>query len=176
LESTLLSPFGQSLSAQQHTKDYVMMDEEARRLVTDKRLGLVFAHLPGPHAPFVYDNKKRTLTRKNDLVRGYIDELALTNQTIANLRKALEESGEWDNTVLLITSDHPFRNSDSLDGKSDPRVPFLLKMKGQRDGMSISTPFNTVVCGDLALAILSGQVFSSGEATDWLQRHAVTSQ
>ncbi|HLW88611.1 MAG TPA: sulfatase-like hydrolase/transferase [Terriglobales bacterium] len=176
LESTLLSPFGQSLSSQQHAKDYVRMDEEARRLVTDKRLGLVFAHLPGPHAPFVYDNKKHTLTRKNDLVRGYIDELALTNRTIANLRNALEESGEWDNTVLLVTSDHPFRNSDSLDGKSDPRVPFLLKMKGQHDGKSIAIPFNTVVSGDLALAILTGQVSTSEEATDWLQRHAVASQ
>jgi hypothetical protein len=176
LESTIFSPFGQSLSSRQHAKDYILMDEEAQRLVTDKRLGLAFAHLPGPHAPFVYNKETGTLTRKNNLVHGYIDELALTNRTITRLRKALEDSGEWDNTVLLLTADHPFRNSESLDGKSDPRIPFLLKMKDQRNGMSISAPFNTVVIGDFVLAVLSGQVSTPEEANGWFRQHAGSTQ
>jgi hypothetical protein len=73
LESKLLAKFGQSLSRRQHAKDYIAMEEEASSLVTDKRLDLAFVHLPGPHAPFVYDREADTFTRKNDLVRGYID-------------------------------------------------------------------------------------------------------
>ena len=74
--------------------------------------------------------------------------------------------------MIIVTSDHPLRDSRALDGKSDPRVPFLLKMKGQHQGISLPDSFNTVVSGDLALAILGGQVSTVEAATDWLQRHS----
>jgi arylsulfatase A-like enzyme len=172
LETTLFSPFGQSLSVQQHARDYIQMEGILNALVTDTRLGLVYAHLPAPHFPFVYDPATNKLTRKNVTVRGYLDELALLNRTVAGLRKILEDSGTWDETIVLLTSDHRFRDSESLDGKSDPRVPFLLKMRGQYTRLSLDAQFNTVTVGELVLAMLQGDVSTPAQAAGWLQKNS----
>ena len=172
LETTLLSPFGQSLSAQQHIKDYNQMDAALRDLSADSRLGLVFAHIPAPHSPFVYDRRTNTFSRKNDLVRGYIDELSLVDRTVAGVRAVLERKGEWNSTVLLLTADHPFRDSAALDGKSDPRVPFILKMRGQRSGFSLDCQFNNVISGEFLLAILRGEVSTPEQAAKWIREQS----
>ena len=40
----------------------------------------------------------------------------------------MKSAGLWESTTVLISADHPYRESEALDGKSDPRVPFLLKL------------------------------------------------
>jgi hypothetical protein len=74
----------------------------------------------------------------------------------------------WDNSTVIITSDHPYRESGLLDGKSDPRIPWLLKMAHQRQGAIYSRQFNTIVTQDLLLAVLRGEVADAAAVQRWL--------
>src|SRR6266404_889647 len=49
-------------------------------------------------------------------------------------RCSIENAGTWGETTVLFTSDHPYREAESFDGKSDPRIPYLLKMASQNGG------------------------------------------
>jgi hypothetical protein len=51
----------------------------------------------------------------------------------------------------------------------DHRVPFLLKMPGQRRAFSFEKSFNTQLSHNLVLDILRGQVRTDGEAMNWLE-------
>jgi hypothetical protein len=82
----------------------------------------------------------------------------------------MESAGNWDSTTVLLSSDHPYREAKSLDGKSDLRVPFLLKLAGQSEGLSYSAEFNTILTHDLLLAILKGEL-STAEVVPWLDQH-----
>jgi hypothetical protein len=170
-ETSMLSPFGQSLCTQYHAQSYREMLERAKQLVSDRGFGLVLLHFPVPHAPHAYDRKTGTFTLANSAIQGYYDSLVLTDVTIAALRRSMERAGTWDTTTVLLSSDHWYRSSGALDGKLDRRVPFLLKMAGQREGAAFDEPFNTVVTHDLILAVLRQEVSTAQQAVEWLGRH-----
>jgi arylsulfatase A-like enzyme len=88
----------------------------------------VLIHLLTPHFPHAYDRAAGTFTLGNAPLRGYYDSLALTDLALAQLRRAMEAAGTWDSTTVLLSSDHPMKHAALLDGKSDARVPFLLKL------------------------------------------------
>jgi hypothetical protein len=77
-------------------------------------------------------------------------------------------AGLWDKTTVLVSSDHPNRTSMSVDGKSDPRVPFLLKMPSQTSGSIYHPELRTVVTKPLLEAILSRKITTPDEAIVWL--------
>ena len=106
-----------------------------------------------------------------DLIRR---SLALADRTLGELRAAMESAGLWDRATILISSDHPYREAMTLDGKSDPRIPFLLKLAGAGDPLSYGAAFNTVLSRDLLIAILNGKVDNSSGVADWLDRRRTT--
>jgi hypothetical protein len=61
--------------------------------------------------------------------------------------------------------------SHLLDGKKDHRVPFLLKLPGQKDGVVYDRPFNTVLSHDLLLAVLRGALRDPAAVAAWLDAH-----
>jgi len=127
-------------------------------------------HFPVPHAPHVYNMKTGKFTRRNSPIAAYVDSLALTDRTFGELRRSMEASGVWQNTTVLVSSDHPYREAALVDGRSDPRIPFILKMAGKNQGYQFAKPFNTVNSKDLLLAILKGKVNTSQEVADWLTK------
>ncbi|MGE5645467.1 MAG: sulfatase-like hydrolase/transferase [Acidobacteriota bacterium] len=169
-ETSLLSPFGQSLSTAYHAKTYHEMLARAKQLAGDRNFGLVLLHFPVPHAPHAYDRKTGAFTLANAAIKGYYDSLALTDRSIAALRRAMERAGTWDTTTVLFSSDHSYRSAGALDGKTDRRVPFLLKLAGQREGVTFDAGFNTVVTHDLILAVLRREISTPGQAVEWLGR------
>ena len=134
-ESNIFSLFGRSLTADQQTGVYQAMMREASRLVVDRDLGFILVHLPIPHAPHAYDRKTGTFTLGNSPIAGYIDSLALLDRSVGELRRAMENAGVWDSTTVLFTSDHGYRDAEALDGKSDSRIPYILKLASQKDGV-----------------------------------------
>jgi hypothetical protein len=58
-----------------------------------------------------------------------------------------------------------------LDGKSDPRIPFLLKLASQKEGRLYSQPFNAILTGDFMLAVLKGEVADVDGAIRWLDHN-----
>jgi hypothetical protein len=144
------------------------MHADALRDVADSSLNLVFLHLPVPHAPYLYDRFSHTFPRLYLGTSTYLDNLALTDLYLGDLRAAMTTAGLWDKTTVLVTSDHPNRSSMSVDGKSDPRVPFLLKLAGQISGLTYRPILRTVVTKSLLVAILNREITTPEEATLWL--------
>ena len=174
-ETTLLSLFGQSLAAKQQAGVYRAMMREAERLVADRDFRFTILHLPVPHAPHAYNRKTGTFTLGNSPIAGYIDSLALLDRTVGEIRRAMENAGTWESTTVLFTSDHPYREAEQLDGKSDPRIPYILKLARQNEAVAYAQKFNAVLTVDLLLGVLRGDVGDPASATAWLDGHRAVS-
>jgi hypothetical protein len=145
-----------------HIADHESLLAEARTAIADTSLGLVFVHLAVPHYPAIYDRDDDELTAFNYHYYGYYDNLVLADRSLGVLRRTLEDAGLWDRSTVVLTSDHSRREGDL-----DWRVPFLVKLAGQRTGgPAYRAPFNTVALHDLTLALLRGEV--SGGVARWL--------
>jgi phosphoglycerol transferase MdoB-like AlkP superfamily enzyme len=144
-------------------------------------------HFPAPHFPCQYDRRKGDFTVDDFAVKSrcnYFDNLELVDRTFGDLRRAMERAGWWDNTVVLLSSDHWWRTeiwprnqswteeeqTVKSDG-SDRRVPFMLKLKGQREGLIYQPSFNTVLSQELVLTLLRGELPAPADVTAWLDRN-----
>jgi hypothetical protein len=154
-----------------HRAEYVRILEDAKRAATDRDLDLVFVHWPIPHHPWIYDRVRGdfSLDRENT----YLDNLALVDRTMAELRAAMERAGTWDETAVLVTADHSWHDSPAFNGKRDRRVPFILKLAGQSRGIEYRKPLKTVLIHDLVLAMLRGELTDPEAVADWLDRRRV---
>jgi hypothetical protein len=170
-ETNLLSLFGRSLTHDQQAGVYLAMMRAAEKVSIDREFSFVLVHLPIPHAPHAYNRKTGTFTLGNSPIRGYVDSLALLDRSVGELRRTMEDAGAWDSTTVLFTSDHPYREAEQLDGKSDPRIPYVLKLAGQKKAVAYTQEFNTVLTADLLLAVLRGEIADPASLTAWLDRN-----
>ena len=147
--------------------------EQAIRVASDPEAGLAFVHFSIPHLPVIFDRLRGRLTiaRPPDLA-VYLDNVALVDRTLGELRAAMEARGLWDRTTVLLTADHAWRESWAFDGRTDRRVPFLLKLAGQGSALAYPREFNTVLASDLVLAVLRREVGSPGEVGPWIDGNA----
>jgi len=177
----LNEPFLQQRQQQQFFQIRDRAFEDAR----DPRLGLLFVHFPTPHLFAIYDAKRKDFTLSNKTT--YFDNLALVDRTVGEFRQQLEQAGLWESTSILISSDHGLRQAlwkgtmnwtpefERLMAQgSSPTVPFILKVAGERNAAVFDQPFSAVVTGDLALAVLSGEVTTPAQGAAWLARHSET--
>lgn len=162
---------------------YLAMLADARQWATDPDLGLILVHWGFPHRPIFYDRRQGRLEPSER--SNYFDNLALVDRTLGELRHAMQQTGMWDPSIVLLTSDHQFRPSffdtespewpaeenEALSGPPDPQVPFILKLSGQKDAVRYDPPFNTVLTHDLLLALLRLEVSSPASVVSWLDRH-----
>jgi hypothetical protein len=170
VETSLLSPFGQSLVAQRKARNVQHLMLTSKEFVRDPDLGLILLHLNFPHTPHVYDRVKHDFSLANAPIQGYADSLVLTDMMLGELRKTMEEAHLWDNTAVLVTADHFYRASKNLDGKVDHRIPFLLKLPGENGHVPYAATFNTVLTRELVHLILAGTISSQQDVVNWLDR------
>ncbi|MGI8734307.1 MAG: hypothetical protein ACR2LM_13530 [Pyrinomonadaceae bacterium] len=170
------------LARRKHLSNFNIIHRQALEAAMDSKLGLVMIHWPIPHPPNIYDRSEETISVAPG--RSYLDNLKLVDRTIRDVRRVMEGKGIWENTVVLVTSDHWWRSSywknqsawmtedeAASGGETDRRVPFILKLAGEAEGATYTSPFNTVLTHDLLLAILSGEVSKAKDAALWLDRH-----
>jgi hypothetical protein len=169
-ETSLFSPFGQSLTVKHAVRMVQDFRRDALRAVANPAFDLVFLHYPVPHAPHPYDRFKGTFTRSNTGFEGYADSLALADILLGEVRAEMIRAQCWDDSIMLVTSDHPYRESSHLDGKADPRVPFLLKFPSQNASVVYDRPLHTFVIRELLNSIFRGEVLSAGDAVEWFAR------
>lgn len=153
-----------------HQVRHWQMQAEAQRMVADSTLGLVVLHLAVPHYPWIFDDETERFTWRSFGPAGYRGNVRLADADLGAIRRELETSGLRPRTTLIVTSDHAWRTASSLDGGSDPRVPFLLHFPGDTRSNVLAVPIQTVHTGDLALAILRGEVGSASDAVAWFRR------
>lgn len=166
-----------------HQKQYFQIRDRAYADIADKRLDFVFLHFPVPHPFGLYDRRRGDFQLTRSL--GYADNLALVDRTVGEIRRQLEQAGLWDSTSIVITSDHGLRPSlwrghmgwtDEMErltgGRQSETVPVIVKLAGQSQGVVYDRPFSNVVCGDLSLAMLSGEIRTADDVVRWLDGRA----
>lgn len=141
-------------------------------VVTNSTYGLILLHLPAPHLPGIYvaDKGKFTIWGMSK-ASGYFNNLALADHELGELRQAMETSGKWNKTWIILSADHSWRGSPNYDGRRDYRVPFLVKPPDISESLTYSRQFNTVSTHDLILAILRGEVTNQPDVVRWLDVH-----
>ena len=144
---------------------------ESLSLVTNNVYGLTLLHLPPPHLPGVYLPEKDQFTFWGmSRTVGYLGNLALADRELGQMRRAMETSGQWDKTWLIISTDHSLAVG-GLFGQRDTRVPFIVKAPGKNEAITYSPAINTVLTHDLILAILRSEVASRQDLVPWLDKH-----
>jgi hypothetical protein len=152
---------------------------EAR--VVDPRFQLVYVHLPVPHLLAMWDRRAGTFSTSDS--SSYLDNLALADRTLGEIRHALEGADLWDKTTVIATSDHPLRDFiiDAAGWWNDPEtaalprthrkyVPFLMKLAGTHAAADFHAEFNTRITRDLVLALLTNSVSSTEQVGALLRR------
>ena len=157
--------------------------DRAKKLSGDPRYNLVFIHFPIPHPPGFY----RADRRQFDCSGDYVDNISLVDRTIGDMRTAMQAAGTWNDSTVIISSDHPYRTW--LWGSIDERerapkgadedglfanVPLLVKLPGQHRGVRYDRKFNTEILHDMILALVRGTISDPVELTGWLNENTAT--
>ncbi|MCM3902255.1 MAG: sulfatase-like hydrolase/transferase [Pyrinomonadaceae bacterium] len=162
--------------------DYLTLMRQAEDAVANQEFGLLFIHLPVPHPPYIYDRAKGDLTVTQE--GSYLDSLALADRALGDLRQKMEQAGTWDSTSVVISSDHWWRSdywrkhffwtaSDQMvqGERVEHRVPFMIKLAGQKTTLPYNPPFNTVLTRSLIREVLNGNISEPGQVAAWLDTH-----
>jgi len=155
-----------------HIEDQSKIMDSARAIAKERAFRLTLLHFPVPHPPFIYDRAGRALS--DGAAHTYDDNLALADRTLGELRREMEAAGLWDNTAVIVSSDHWLR--PPYGNQIDKRVPFIVKLPGQREGSTYPTPFNTVVTRALILALLREEVTDPPGLVRWLDQNRSDAQ
>ena len=180
---TWISPAAPDDYRAPHLAVYEMLHKAAISAVAQPNMSLTLIHLPVPHPPYIYDRTKSVWDIKTE--REYLDNLALADRALGELRAAMEQAGLWERTAVIISSDHwwrtdlwkPVKNFWSAGDSAnqgdhvDHRVPFMVRLPGQRTALNYDASFNTVLTHDLILEILGKRISRPEEVRDWLDTH-----
>jgi len=103
---------------------------------------------------------------------GYFGNLVLADRALGELRASMETAGTWDNTAIIVSSDHHWHKSYLYDNQVNPRgVPFLLKLPDQSTGITYQNKFNTVLTRDLISELMSGEINDYQKVSQWLDNN-----
>lgn len=148
---------------------------EATFLAANPGCNLMLLHLAPPHKPGIYlPETDRYTVFGMPKVKGYFNNLALADRSLGEIRRAIVESGAGDRTWIILSSDHWWRESAHYDGRTDERVPFLVRPPTATAGQVYGGLLNTIITGDLALAILRREVRTGEAVATWLDGHRLT--
>lgn len=173
-----------TLEQQCRYNNYLDIKADTKKAVCNPDYGLIFVHWPVPHPPGIYDRESNDFRLKGG---SYVDNLALVDKTLGEIRRSMEDAGTWENTTVIITSDHWWRDdvwsskvlwtdedeAISLVSGNDNRVPFLIKMAGQKDTVHYDQEFNTVVIHDLIIELLKNNLSEPEEVVNWINVNKV---
>jgi len=143
----------------------------------------VFLHYPVPHAPFIYDaggaytgpfaiRSRMTEDIDVDVMHGtpadYRRSLGHLDRVVARIVARLRATGRYDDALVIMTSDHAWRNDPALRHETgDARirhVPLLVKAPGQRSRRTVEDPVTLNRIAPLLDAAARGGLDEAGAA------------
>lgn len=154
---------------QEHQEEFARVSRSAQILL-QRNLNLSLLHFPIPHHPWIYDASRNAYSYAPE--NSYLDNLALADRTLGEVRRALEGTSKWDSSIVLVSSDHWWRTAEMVNGKRDHRIPFMLKLAGQKAGMVYDKPFNTILTRELLLQLLRGSLTSPSDVAAWIDNNS----
>lgn len=156
-------------------------ETEARALdaAGDPSQDVTFVHFNIPHRPVVYDRDTGEIQPTPEA--SYLDNLALVDETIAQLRAHMQEEGVWNETALVVTGDHGDRREPERVGlpPGDPdepfpdrEVPLLVKPPEPGPAPAVEGALDNRIVHDLALGVLEGELATGEETAAFLEQNA----
>lgn len=158
------------LNRKHHIASYRRLRESALTAAADPSLSLVFAHLPIPHMPGIFDRRSQRIAPRGPLdMEAYLGNLSLADRTLGEVRSEMTRAGVWNASTVIVTSDHWLRLA-GLDPNQSFRVPFLVKLPHQSEAHSYQPRLNTVLMHDLVLEQLRNAIVQPAVLARWLDR------
>lgn len=149
------------------------MEREVIQIATNPNYSFLFVHWPFPHSPWMFDKDQHAFSSNiQDKEQGYSGNLALVDETLGRLRTAMEKAGQWDNTVVIVTSDHWWREYDAMRHRGDHRIPLLIKGAHQTSPLSYKPAVQAMVLHDLVLDALKKEDYDGHAISSFIQNHA----
>ena len=156
--------------------EYHRIRESARNLLG--RADFVFVHWPVPHPFGIYDRGTGTIGPHARAT--YFDNLVLADRTVGQFRALLEEHGDWENTIVMISSDHSLRpeewrysaawtraEAENTENRQFPYVPFVVKLARQHEGRRYDSSFSILLTNDVLLALARAEIKTAEELSMW---------
>jgi hypothetical protein len=151
---------------------------ETNLAIKQKSADLIVVHWSIPHGPAIFDLNKNNLSFKPLRDKSNLDNLPLVDKTLAEIQRTLQSEGLWDESLLIITSDHWQRRASDPNAKSvrnisqipfsTRRVPLIIKFPYQTIGTTRMKPINTASVYDLICAHFSDQPFTKESFIEWV--------
>lgn len=181
LENAVSPEIRDAFVQRRQLRQFLAIRDRAYREIADPQMDFVFVHFPTPHMFAIYDRHRADFAFSPDT--NYLDNLALVDRTVGEIRRTLEKAGLWESTTLMVTSDHAVRPAmwhnrynwssafERLIGPGGSHtVPFILKLARQHEGTVYEPSVSNLTATQLSLAALSGEVATPQQAVVWLTR------
>jgi hypothetical protein len=165
-----------------HLRDYLDLAAATDRSLRDRSASFLFLHLPVPHPDNIYDRKSGSFVTVHS--SSYIDNLALADKCLANIRATLEQTGQWDSSTIVIMGDHSWRTTQiwrrnsiwrpederaSNGGQFDNRPAYLVKLPGQTTPARIDFPFHSAKTRILLDQLMTNRITTPTQLSAWAQ-------
>ncbi len=145
--------------------------ENSKKFAEDPALGLIFVHFMVPHPPCINSWPEMNFVSRRDSADCYLNNLVVADIVLGELRVAMENAGTWENTAIVLSSDHGEFQADKSDNeKNGLAVPFLLKLPNQKEKVVYEHSFNTILTHDLILELLNGTTLDLQGVVNWLDQ------
>ena len=110
----------------------------------DRRKAKIHVHRP--------DNKNLTPEHKEFLINAYDEEIRYVDYEVGRVLSYLENNNEFDNSILVFTSDHGEELGDNdfrwdhcqLLSQEELWIPLIVKMPGQQERKTVDQPVQTI--------------------------------
>jgi arylsulfatase A-like enzyme len=167
----------------QHAESFARIRRSLLHILEDRSIDFVYVHIPIPHPPALLGVSGREDAESQE--PGYASDLRTADALLGEIRSALVSGGRWDETALVLTSDHTVRefwnNSlflspslhQAIAGLRERTVPFLVKLPRQTQALSYAEPFNAVVVHGVVQGLLREEFKKPEEVLDYIRRNAV---
>lgn len=146
--------------------------EKIKQLASDPTYDFIFVHWLLPHPPFIRNHLTDEFVYFDEQASRdfYWGNLEALDRAIGEIRTEMEGAGLWDDTTVILTADHGYvlHDWDVIRGREDPRVPFLAKLRQQRQPVVYEAEFSMVGLAPFLTALFRGEVSRPDEIGDWL--------
>ena len=171
IELEILPVAGPANNILKHMARINPMIEQASAAASQSGRSFSFLHLPVPHGPFFkLDAGGQMIPLPTD-AEGYQSGLDAADRAIGSLRAAMERSGVWDEALVIVTSDHPYRYQYA-GGYGNGHIPMMIKFPHQSAAVIYSHPFQAVETKNLIENFMQGTMTTPERAVVWLERNA----
>lgn len=128
-----------------------ILDDYLTRVLKNPRNTFFYTHWNIPHDPFIYDSNGQMMNRfeltkqlisRPDRKLRYRQQLTGTDRILGQLIQAIKDSGTYEKSLIIITSDHNIKGF----GFDLKRIPLMIKWPYQKESKKV---FSIVTSTDI---------------------------